>query len=267
MRTVLLFARASHPAPTAVVTVLGALLAVAAGHRAATVLVVGLAILTGQLTIGWSNDLLDAGRDRAVGRTDKPLATGELRQRDVLVALGAVLVVCVVGSLALGPWAAGAHLLLLACGWAYNLGLKSTLVSWLPYLVAFGALPAVAWLALEPAVLPPWWLMTVGGLLGVGAHLLNALPDLGDDAATGVHGLPHALGARRAGVLAVVVLLTGTAVTVLGPPEPVPMWAWVVLAATGLLAVVSVGRGGRTPFRAAMLIALANVTLLLSRAG
>lgn len=267
MRTVLLLARASHPAPTVVVTALGALLAAAAGHQAAIVLAVGLAILTGQLSIGWSNDLLDAGRDRAVGRTDKPLATGELRRRNVLVALGVALAVCVVASLALGTWAAVAHLALLTCGWAYNLGLKSTLISWLPYLVAFGALPAVPWLALEPALLPPWWLMVAGGLLGVGAHLLNTLPDLGDDAATGVRGLPHALGARRGGVLAVVVLLTGTAVTVLGPPGPVPGWAWGVLVASGLLAVGSVGRGGRTPFRAAMLIALANVVALLGRAG
>src|SRR3712207_7375206 len=33
--------------------------------------------------------------------------------------------------------------------------------------------------------------------LGVGAHLLNVLPDLEDDAATGVRGLPHVLGPRR----------------------------------------------------------------------
>lgn len=68
-------------------------------------------------------------------------------------------------------------------------------------------------------------------------------------------------------MLAVVVLLAGTAVSVLGPLGPVPGWAWGVLVATGLLAVGSVGRGGRTPFRAAMLIALANVVVLLARAG
>ena len=39
-------------------------------------LLVTAAVLAGQLSIGWSNDLIDARRDRAVGRTDKPLAVG-----------------------------------------------------------------------------------------------------------------------------------------------------------------------------------------------
>jgi 4-hydroxybenzoate polyprenyltransferase len=54
------------------------------------------AVLTGQLSIGWSNDLVDAPRDRAVGRTDKPLATGALDERLVRVA-------CVVAVLATVP--------------------------------------------------------------------------------------------------------------------------------------------------------------------
>ncbi|MEE6281806.1 UbiA family prenyltransferase [Georgenia sp. MJ170] len=267
MRTFLALARASHPAPTAVVTALGALLAVAAGHGTLTVLLVGLAVLTGQLSVGWSNDLVDAERDRAVGRTDKPLATGELTRRTVTVALALTVAGCTALSLALGLPAALAHLVLLAAAWSYNLGVKATLLSWLPYAVAFAGLPAVAWLALDPAVLPPWWLMTVGGLLGVGAHLVNALPDLDDDAATGVRGLPHALGSRRSGVLAVVVLVAGTTVATLGPPPPVPAWAWAVLAGAGLLAVGSLRRPGRFAFRAAMVIALVNVVVLLLRAG
>lgn len=267
MRTFTALARASHPAPTVVVTALGALLAVEAGHRATGVLLVGLAVLTGQLSIGWSNDLVDAARDRAVGRTDKPLATGELTTRAVTLALALTVGACLALSLSLGVRAALAHLVLLAGGWAYNLGLKSTVVSWLPYVVAFAALPAVPWLALGPPALPPWWMLAVGGLLGAGAHVVNVLPDLAEDSATGVRGLPHRLGARASGLLAVVVLLAGTVVAVLGPDGAVPGWAWAVLAGAGLLAVVAVGRPGRTPFYAAMVIALANVVVLLVRAG
>ena len=57
-----------------------------------------------------------------------------------------------------------------------------------------------------------------GALLGVGAHLVNVLPDLADDAATGVRGLPHRLGARRSSVLAAAVLVGATVVIVVGAP-------------------------------------------------
>ena len=82
-----------------------------------------------------------------------------------------------------------------AAAWAYNLGLKSTVWSWVPYAVAFGGLTVFVALADDAA--PPWWWPVGAALLGVGAHLLNVLPDLDDDAATGVRGLPHRLGPRR----------------------------------------------------------------------
>ena len=49
-------AAASHPAPTAVVTVLAVALVAGLGAPVATVLLVGAAVLAGQLSVGWSND-------------------------------------------------------------------------------------------------------------------------------------------------------------------------------------------------------------------
>ena len=49
------------------------------------------AVLAGQLTIGWGNDLVDAERDRQVGRADKPLAHGELSTAAVRLARKAAL--------------------------------------------------------------------------------------------------------------------------------------------------------------------------------
>jgi 4-hydroxybenzoate polyprenyltransferase len=260
-------ARACHPAPTVAVTVLAGLAAVAAGHTAAGVALVTFAVLAGQLTIGWSNDLLDAERDRAVGRGDKPVATGELPVPVLRGALVAAVVVCVVASAMLGVAAGLTHVVLLVgSGLAYNLVLKRTLLSWLPYVVAFGSLPAVVWLALDPPQLPPVWTMAVGSLLGFGAHLLNVIPDLADDAATGIRGLPHRLGARATGVLAVLVLTAGSAVAVLGPDGPAPGWAWALLVGAGVLAVAALLRGGRAPFRSALVIAVVNVVMLLVRA-
>lgn len=68
----------------------------------------------------------------------------------------------------------------------------------LPSSVAFGALPHVVSLADPRRPVPaPSWHVVAGALLGVGAHLLDALPDLSIDTATGVNGFPHRVGARR----------------------------------------------------------------------
>lgn len=265
---VLALLRACHPGPTVAVTTVATVLAVGADLGAARVAVVCLAVLCGQLTIGWTNDTVDAGRDRQVGRTDKPVASGELSVRTTAVAAAAALAACVVLSGLLGWRAALVHVVLLVgSGLAYDLGAKGTVWSWLPYLVAFGSLPAVVTLAQSPPALPPWWMMLAGALIGVGAHLVNVLPDLEDDAATGVRGLPHRLGARGSQLGASAALLAAAAGLLLGPgPEAGggAAWQWPVLVVSAVLgAVVALG-SGRTPFRAAMLMAVIDVVLLTS---
>ncbi len=147
------------PVPTVAVTAMGTVLVVSAGNDVATV-VVARAVLTGQLSIGWSNDLVDVRRDAASGRRDKPLATGAVSPRVVAAATAVATTVTVVSSLALG-WRAGlAQLCVVASGWVYNYPLKSTPLSPLPFFVAFGTLPAVATLALSdrPGHRPGcWW--------------------------------------------------------------------------------------------------------------
>jgi 4-hydroxybenzoate polyprenyltransferase len=151
--------------------------------------------------------------------------------------------------------------LLVGSGLAYDLGVKGTAWSWLPYALAFGSLPAIPTLAQHPPALPAWWLALAGALLGVGAHLVNVLPDLEDDAATGVRGLPHRIGARASQLGAALVLLTAAACLLLGPEQSTG-WRWSVLAVNaGMAAVVASGRG-RLPFTVAMLMALIDVVLL-----
>jgi 4-hydroxybenzoate polyprenyltransferase len=246
------------------VTLLTALLAWSVGHAPGRALLVTSAVLTGQLSIGWSNDLVDAARDRAVGRADKPLATGAVSERVTRIACGTALAACVALSLACGLASGLVHLLLgVASGWAYNLWFKRTVLSPLPYAVAFGALPAVVTLALPDPTLPPAWVVGTGALLGVGAHLLNALPDLADDEATGVRALPHALGADVVRWLAPAVLLLGTVVAAYGPGiDPA---GWLLLGVCVALAAVAVLTRGKVPFVAAVLIALANVVALVAR--
>jgi 4-hydroxybenzoate polyprenyltransferase len=255
--------RAAHIGPAVAVTALVAALAVSLDtDPGRTALIVG-AVLSGQLTIGWSNDLIDRGRDHAVGRSDKPLATGELSVRMVQVACGIAVAVTVVLSLSCGVVAGLIHLGCVAAGWAYNLGVKSTAWSWVPYAIAFGGLTVFVSLAGPSGALPPAWIPAVGALLGVGAHLVNALPDFADDAATGVRGLPHRLGPRWTRVVAVVVLGTASViVAVASVAAPLPIRLGVLLVVAALAGVALTARG-RAPFWAAVAIALVDAVLLV----
>ena len=147
-------------------------------------------MLTGQLSVGWSNDVIDLDRDLAADRRDKPLVTGALPARAVAAAAGCALALCVPLSLASG-WRAGmAHLTGVAAAWAYNLGVKRTALSWLPYALGFALLPAFVTLGLPGHPWPPPWLTAAGALLGVGAHFTNVLPDIDADLAAGIRHLP-----------------------------------------------------------------------------
>jgi 4-hydroxybenzoate polyprenyltransferase len=252
---------AAHAGPTLAVTVLAGLLSLAQGLEPTTAVVLVAAVLAGQLSVGWSNDLVDRARDRAAGRRDKPLATGAASVAVVRAACGAAVLACVVLSLALGPAAGLVHLGCVASAWAYNLGLKATVWSWAPYAVSFGGLTAVVTLADGEA--PPWWWPVGAALLGVGAHLLNVLPDLADDAATGVRGLPHRLGPRRIGPVAAVVLGLATVVVLVGAAPPLAASLAVGAVVLGLAALVVMGTG-RSPFVAAVGIALVDALLLVA---
>ena len=259
----LALARAAHAGPALAVVALAVLLGVAVGLGPGRLVLVGLAVLAGQLSVGWSNDLLDEARDRAVGRSDKPLAAGDVGTGTVRTACAVALVATVVLSLACGLVAGAVHLLCVGSAWAYNAGLKSTVWSWAPYAVSFGGLVVFVGLAARPPLLPPWWVPVSAALLGVGAHLLNALPDLDEDEATGIRGLPHRIGARRLPAVATAVLGLATLVVVAG--TGVTRWASVAaLVLVGVLATVVVTRRGRAPFLAAIGIALTDVVLLVA---
>jgi 4-hydroxybenzoate polyprenyltransferase len=262
-----------HPIPSLAVTALAAGLAALAGLPPGRAVLVTAAVFTGQLSIGWSNDYLDAERDRAVARPDKPVAAGAVAPRVAGIAALAALTLTVTLSAALGWPGGAAALVTVAGGWLYNLGLKATALSWLPYAVAFAALPAIATLSTEPARWPAAWALTAGGLLGVAAHLANVLPDLREDAATGVRGLPHRLGAKATALTGAALLLAASAVILFGQsgqggqssqgggPGP---WRWAGFLTAVLVAGTAAASAYRDPtsrrfFLATILIAVLDL--------
>lgn len=260
--------RASHLPPTLAVTAIATALAAQAGRGRGTVWVT-LAVLAGQLSVGWSNDLVDAERDRRSGRSDKPLVTGALQEGTLRTAAGVALLACVPLSLASG-WRAGlVHLVAVAAAWSYNLRLKSTAASVVPYVVAFGALPAFVTLGLPGHPWPAWWAPVTGALLGAGAHLVNVLPDLEDDLRTGVRGLPHRLGGRRSLLLGAAFLGGATVLAVLAPAGALGAVgiAALVAAVVATIAVVAVTAAGRPRLAWPLALAIAGlcVATLLGR--
>jgi 4-hydroxybenzoate polyprenyltransferase len=250
----------AHLEPSLAVTVAACALAIGAGLGPRTLLV-ALAVGSGQLSIGWSNDWLDRRRDHAAGRHDKPVACGRIHPRTVATSAFVALAVCVIASLALSAAAGATHLIAVAAGWFYNVRAKHTWYSVAPWALAFGLLPAVVTLTAPLGRWPAWWLLAAGALLGAGAHFANAIPDLDDDRSTGVRGLPHRLGRRRSLWAAVGLVASGHVLVAFGTARGgggAAGRAIVTGAAAVLVAVaVAAARGHeRAAFRGVVLLLL-----------
>lgn len=262
--------KASHPVPAAAVTLLTALLAAAVGLGPVAGTTAVAAVAAGQLSIGWCNDRLDMRRDVAADRLDKPLATGEVRPGAVTAAACAALLACVPLSLACGARAGWVHIGCVAAAWSYNLWLKHTPASWLPYTVAFGLLPAFLTLtaASPSAGWPPVWLTAAAALLGTSAHFANALPDIDEDIAGGVLGLPQRLGRRGSIAMAAGLAFASCTVVTLGPPGPVTLAGRLLLGVTLALCLAALAAPpalarGRMPFLIILALAGADAVLLV----
>src|SRR3954454_15163035 len=249
---------------TAVATLLGVLAGVPAGR----VVLLCAAVLAGQMSIGWSNDWLDAERDRAVARADKPVVQGVVAPGLLRAAALGSVAAAVVLSLLLGLLPGLLLLLLVASGWAYNAGLKRTAASALPYCTGFGALPAGVVAAAPGTPLAPWWLVAAGAALGGAGHLANVAPDIEDALATGVRGLPHRMGAVASAVTGALLLLGASLVLVLGPTGPPTVTGWICLALAVPAATVAALAGTpslrRAAFPAVMLLVVLDVVLLVA---
>ncbi|HEX8632185.1 MAG TPA: UbiA family prenyltransferase [Catenuloplanes sp.] len=272
-RTLVGLIRASHPEPGAAVTVAATLLAVGAGHHLAGALRVAVVVLATQLAVGWVNDWLDAGRDTLTGRADKPLATGAVSRRAVGTAGLVAALTTPVLAMSCGVPAAICITVALLSALLYDWPLKFTAASVLPYVVSFALLPAFVVLALPGSPAPPAWLLAAGGLLGGGAHFANVLPDLADDARTGVRGLPHRIGPGWSRAAAATLLLAATMVLVFGPPGPAT-WAGLIAVAAAVVVLpagwyagrAALARGARpvAGFRAVLVVAVIDVLLLVA---
>lgn len=196
--------RLIHPFPTLlnVAATAGLAFVAAGGDPPGSVLLRMLLLMfCAQSAIGITNDLFDRELDAAT-KPWKPLVTGAVSPRQAQVLASGLAAATVALAATLGAWSLTLAALGLACGLAYDVRLKRTLLSAVPFMVAIPTLPLWVWVTLGEWRQDLWWLLPLGALLGLALHLVNTLPDIEGDAAHGVRGLAHALGAPASGAVA-----------------------------------------------------------------
>lgn len=172
---------------------------------------IAAAILAGQCVVGWSNDLIDFPRDLRAARTGKPLVAGTISpaalKRAIVLALILAAALSFFGPLGLKGGAL--HGLGLLSATMYNIKLKSTRLSVLPYIISFGAVPWAIYISAGKH--PSLWLVLAFIFFASAFHFLNVVKDLEMDIQQGVLGLPQRLGRTRSIATAVGLIFCGFA--------------------------------------------------------
>jgi 4-hydroxybenzoate polyprenyltransferase len=176
--------------------------------------VIAFTVFTGQLVVGWSNDLYDFADDQKHHRLNKPLVSGLITVKYLRTWLIFMVPFSLFANI-FGPLGfKGGMLYWLGIGFgvAYNFYFKFNFLSPLPFAFAFAILPSC--IAISKDVTPPTWMWLGGALLGCAAHFINVLKDLDQDRQSEIQGLPQIVGKRASitiaaalGAIAVVVLV------------------------------------------------------------
>jgi 4-hydroxybenzoate polyprenyltransferase len=210
-------AKASHFGPTMIVTTLSYFFA-ELYWPTGSALLIALSFFSGQLIVGWSNDLVDYADDLSHQRMNKPLVGGLITRKYLQACLAVMVPVSIVLNL-VGPLGfAGGGLSLFAIGWAlaYNFYFKFNFLSPLPFAIAFAILPSC--MAFSQEKVPPTWMWLGGALFGMAAHFLNVLKDMDQDHASGIKGLPQRFGKTGSIIAAVTLVALATALLLISIP-------------------------------------------------
>lgn len=194
-----------------------------------------------QVAIATLNDYSDRQKDMLSKKT-KPIPLGLIHPREALLLGIVCIVLMLLLLLYLPPLALLISLLYLACGLAYNFGLKGTPFSGIVFALAIPLIPLYAFVGMGHVVSFVFWLVPVAALLGIALNLANSLPDIEDDAVQGVRTLAVTLGLRASIVVCpVLILLALITVLVLAFTRAVavqPVLLWLVALVTVVLIVL-----------------------------
>ena len=98
----------------------------------------------------------------------------------------------------------------ISMGVLYNFYFKYNVFSWLPYALAFAALPSC--IVISKGINPPIWMWLGGAILGTAAHFINVIKDIEQDRASGICGAPQRIGKRNSALAAAALTILGAVV-------------------------------------------------------
>lgn len=195
----LLLLRAAHPRQALVTAVALAAVAAVAGRPLREVGLVAATVLVGQALLGWADDLADRGRD-ARREPRKPLAGDRLDPATVWFALTCALLLVVPLAVANGRRAGATYLALLLVSAVGDRLLHARPLSFVPWTASFALYPAFlaygGWGGVGASTPPTVAMVALAAALGLGVHLLVALPGLVHDHEEGERSLPMLLALR-----------------------------------------------------------------------
>ena len=210
----MLLVRAAHPRQ-ALLTAVGLAVAAALTGRAGREVALVLAtVLVGQAILGWHNDLVDRRRDATRLPSGKPIADGYLEPGTAWFALVCGVLLVVPLSVQNGVTAGAAYLASLAIGLLGNVVLRGGWLSWVPWAAAFALYPDFlsygGWGGDSTGDPPRTAIVALAAVLGVGVHLLCALPGLVADHEDGMRHLPLRIALRTGATRLLVLALAWT---------------------------------------------------------
>jgi len=223
----------------------------------ATRLAVGMLGL--QFAIGTANDVADESRDR-LSRPRKPIVAGMVEPRQARAAFVVAAGVGLVAAASVGAAPLAVGIVGLGVGLIYDLRLKGTALSWLPFAVGVALLPVYAWIGATGSLPTAFWgIVAMALLAGAVLAVANAVADIERDRQAGAASVATILevSSVAAGLsgAALPVELAGIALSWLGlrlsagHDEQVARLGWevqavamVVMGAAWLAALGSAGR-------------------------
>ena len=208
MKKIRALAKASHFGPTLIVTSISWFFAAYYWWEGPAYLI-AFGVFTGQLVVGWSNDLYDYADDLKHNRLKKPLVAGTITPNYLMKWLRFMVPFSFVANL-LGPLGFKGGLVYMfgiSMGVAYNFYFKYNVFSWLPYALAFAALPSC--IAISKDITPPVWMWLGGAIFGSAAHFINVIKDIDQDRASGIGGAPQRIGKRNSIGMAALLIALG----------------------------------------------------------
>ena len=223
--------------------------------------IIAFGIFLGQLIVGWTNDLYDFRDDLKHNRVKKPLVAGDLKLAELKRAVFIILPIAIIVNLfgPLGIKAGAISILGIGIGVSYNIYLKPTAFSPIPYALAFGLLPTA--LVISTDRTPPLWMFWAGALLGMAAHFANVLKDFREDKESGIESLPIRLGRIPSRLITATFLIAATLVLNSVNPNTAILVIGVIASTLSIFAPRFI------LFKLLMLVALLDVVLLVHAAG